>query len=104
MFRPLPFRQFGPVVVQSALVSAGATTLALWPPHDGPPLLVALDGRDGARLVGPALNAGATLAGRGPLANMILVEGARAKLAPLMSSGVIALAAPRGLCGPGATA
>ena len=104
MFRVPPFRRSAPVVAQAALVAAGVSTLALWPPRDGPILLIALDGRDGARLVGPALDAGATFAGRGPLANMILVSGARAKLAPLLSTGVVALAAPRGLCGPGAAA
>lgn len=104
MSRVPPFRRSAPVVAQVALVAAGVATLAFWPPRDGPMLLVALDGRDGARLVGPALDAGATLAGRGPMANMILVSGPRATLAPLISSGVIALAAPAGLCGAGVPA
>lgn len=103
MSRVPPFRRSAPVVAQVALIAVGVATLAFWPPRDGPILLVALDGRDGARLVGPALEAGATLAGRGPMSNMILVSGARASLAPLISSGVIALAAPAGLCGAGAT-
>ncbi|MCR5871527.1 MULTISPECIES: hypothetical protein [unclassified Sphingomonas] len=92
------------MLIQAALIAAGAATLAFWPPREGPMLLVALDGRDGARLVGPALNAGATLAGRGPMANMILVSGTRAHLAPLLGTGVIALAAPRGLCSQGVAA
>ena len=100
MFRILPLS----VLAQAASVAAGLAALAVWPPRDGAMLLIALDGRDGGRLVGPALDAGATLVGRGPMANMIVVSGARARLAPLMSHGVIALAAPRSLCGPGATA
>ncbi|MDP3377856.1 MAG: hypothetical protein Q8S53_05780 [Brevundimonas sp.] len=104
MFRVLPFPRFGAVFAQARLVTAGVAILSLWPPREGPMLLVALDGRDGGRLVGPALDAGATLNGRGPMANMVLVTGARARLVPLISSGVIALSAPRGLCGPGAPA
>ncbi len=104
MSRMPPFRRSAPIVAQVALVAVGVATLAFWPPRDGPMLLIALDGRDGARLVGPALDAGATLAGRGPMANMILVSGARASVTPLISSGVIALAAPVGMCGAGATA
>jgi len=67
-------------------------------------VLIALDGRDAGRLVGPALEAGAVLAGRGPMSNMIIVNGVRARVAPLAWRGVIALAAPRGLCGPGSAA
>lgn len=103
MFRVPSFRS-GSVLVQALLVAAGAATLAFWPPRDGPMLLVAIDGRDGARLVGAAIDSGATLSGRGPISNMILVSGARARLAPLISKGVIVLAAPPGLCGPGARA
>lgn len=100
MLRVQPLTRSGTVFAQAILVTVGVATLAFWPPREGPMLLVALDGRDGGRLVGPALAAGATLSGRGPMANMVLVTGARARLAPLISSGVIALSAPRGLCGP----
>lgn len=62
-------------------------------------MLVALDGRDAGMLVGPALEAGAALAGRGPLPSTIMVSGARSRLTPLAWRGVILIAAPRGLCG-----
>ena len=97
-------RRSGLVLAQAALVAASGATLAFWPPREGPMLLIALDGRDGGQLVGPALAAGATLAGRGPLANTIIVTGSHASLVPLTARGVIALAAPSGLCGPGARA
>ncbi len=104
MYRVASLRRSGVTLAQAALVATGVAILAFWPPRDGPMLLVALDGRDGGRLVGPALDAGATLSGRGPMANMIVVSGTRTSLAPLISRGVIAVAAPRSLCGPGAAA
>lgn len=91
-------------LLQASFVLAGVTALALWPPREGAMMLVALDGRDAGRLVGPALGAGAALAGRGPLSNTIVVRGARNRLAPLARHGVILIAAPRGLCGAEATA
>ena len=86
-------------LLQAGLVLSCVAALALWPPRDGAMMLVALDGRDAGRLVGPALEAGATLAGRGPLSNTIVVRGARHRLTPLAWHGVILIAAPRGLCG-----
>lgn len=86
-------------LLQAGLVLVGVAVLALWPPRDGAMLLVALDGRDAGRLVEPALEAGAALAGRGPLPNTIVVRGARHRLTPLARHGVILIAAPRGLCG-----
>ncbi len=97
-------RRHGAIISQASLVLAGVATFALWPPREGPMVLIALDGRDAGRLVGPALDAGAVLAGRGPMPNMIIVNGVRARVAPLAWRGVIALAAPRGLCGPGSAA
>lgn len=94
----------GAIAGQAGLVLAGIAALALWPPRDGSMVLIALDGRDAATLVAPAIDAGAMLAGRGPMANMILVSGSRAKLVPLIADGVVVLAAPRGLCGPGGQA
>lgn len=87
------------LLLQIGLVLFGGAALALWPPRDGPMMLVALDGRDAGTLVGPALEAGAALAGRGPLSNTIVVRGARHRLTPLAWRGVILIAAPRGLCG-----
>lgn len=91
-------------LLQASLVLIGVATLALWPPREGPMMLVALDGRDAGRLVGPALDAGAQLAARGPLSNMIVVQGVRDRLTPLAWHGVIPIAAPRGLCGAEVTA
>lgn len=86
-------------ILQASLVLIGVAALALWPPREGAMMLVALDGRDAARLVAPALDAGAALAGRGPLSNMIVVRGVRSRLTPLARHGVILIAAPSGLCG-----
>lgn len=86
-------------VLQAGFVLIAVAALALWPPREGAMMLVALDGRDAGRLVGPALDAGAELAARGPLSNMIVVRGVRDRLTPLAWQGVIAIAAPRGLCG-----
>lgn len=86
-------------LLQASLVLIGVAALALWPPREGPMMLVALDGRDAGKLVGPALDAGAQLAARGPLSNMIVVQGVRDRLTPLAWHGVILIAAPRGLCG-----
>lgn len=98
MHAPTLPRSIAPIL-QASLVLIGVAALALWPPREGPMMLVALDGRDAGRLVGPALEAGAALAGRGPLSNMIVVRGVRGRLTPLAWHGVIAIAAPRGLCG-----
>lgn len=86
-------------LLQTSLVLGGVAALAFWPPREGAMMLVALDGRDAGRLVEPALEAGAALAGRGPLPNTIVVRGARHRLTPLARHGVILIAAPRGLCG-----
>lgn len=91
-------------LLQASLVLIGVAALALWPPREGPMMLVALDGRDAGRLAGPALDAGAQLAARGPLSNMIVVQGDRDRLTPLAWHGVILIAAPRGLCGAEVTA
>ncbi|WP_422056859.1 hypothetical protein [Sphingomonas sp.] len=91
-------------ILQASLVLIGVAALALWPPREGAMMLVALDGRDAGRLVGPALDAGAALAARGPLSNTIVVTGVRRRLTPLAWHGVILIAAPRGLCGAETTA
>ena len=98
---PLPLR-YAFVSGQAVLVLAGLATLSLWPPREGAMVLVALDGRDAGRLAAPALDTGLSLSGSGPFSNMLLVSGERGQAARLLDLGVIALAAPGGLCGPGA--
>ena len=101
---PAPTPRSIATLLQTSLVLGGVAALAVWPPREGAMMLVALDGRDAARLVAPALEAGAALAGRGPLSNMIVVRGERSRLTPMARHGVILIAAPRGLCGAERTA
>ncbi|MFL9840958.1 hypothetical protein ABS767_08300 [Sphingomonas sp. ST-64] len=99
MFVPASLLRFGSVAAQALLVLGGAGVLALYPPREGALILFALDGRDAGRLVQPAIDAGVEIAGRGPLGNMLIVRGERRRLAPLVTGGVLILAAPAIWCG-----
>lgn len=99
MSLPAALLRLGPAVLQTVIVLGGAGVLALYPPREGALVLVALDGRDAGRLVQPAIDAGVQITGRGPLSNMLIVRGARDRLAPLVAGGVVIFAAPASWCG-----
>lgn len=62
--------------------------------------LIALDGRDAGTLAGPAIARGAALLGRGPRANILIVEGTRDSILwPMLTRGVLVIAAPEDWCG-----
>lgn len=93
MFSPMLLAQVG-------LISAGVLALAFYPPASGPMALIALDGRDAGRMAGPALDRGAILLGRGPLTNILLVNGTRERIArPMLRRGILVIAAPASWCG-----
>lgn len=86
------------------MILAGVTALAFYPPANGPMALIALDGRDAARMAGPALDRGAVLLGRGPLGNILLVSGARDRIVgPMLKRGILVISAPASWCGAAET-
>ncbi|PKP93456.1 MAG: hypothetical protein CVT77_05640 [Alphaproteobacteria bacterium HGW-Alphaproteobacteria-16] len=88
------------ILAQISVAVSGLVLIAFYPPAHGPMLLIALDGRDGARLAGAAIATGAQLRGRGPMANMLIVDGDRARLMTAMThQGTLVIAAPASWCG-----
>lgn len=70
------------------------------PDTQGPMALIALDGRDAGKLADPAIARGATLLGRGPRANILLIEARRDLILwPMLTRGVLVIAAPASWCG-----
>lgn len=88
------------ISTQIGLTIVAIVTLGLYPPAKGPMALIALNGRDAGRLVQPALDHGASLIGRGPFANILIVDGQRASLVgAMLGKGVLTIAAPASWCG-----
>jgi len=88
------------VVGQCALVLAGMTTLALWPPRQGAMVLVPAAG-SAAGPINVALAAGASIVRAGPVAGSVVVIGERTRIldrARASGLSLVAFAAPRGLC------
>lgn len=62
--------------------------------------LIALDGSDAGTLAAPAIDRGAALLGRGPRANILIVDGRRDRLLwPMLARGVLVIAPPEAWCG-----
>lgn len=96
----VPFSGICAILAQISVVACGLILIAFYPPAHGPMLLIAMDGRDGARLAGAAIASGAQLRGRGPMANMLIVDGDRARLMALtMQQRTLVIAAPVSWCG-----
>lgn len=90
----LPSLQIGVVVLSLLAIS-------FFPGAKGPMALIALDGRDAGTLAAPAIAAGAGLLGRGPRANILIVDGQRDSILwPMLARGVLVIAAPEDWCGP----
>ncbi len=86
--------------VQTGLIAGGFLTLNFYPPADGPMALIALDGRDAGWMAKTAIAGGGTLLGRGPLSNILIVNGSRDRIARhMLASGVLVVAAPKSWCG-----
>jgi hypothetical protein len=85
---------------QIGLALLGLLALSFLPAARGPMALIALDGRDAATLAAPAIARGATLLGRGPGANILIVEGRRDRILwPMLGRGALVVAAPASWCG-----
>jgi len=85
----------------AAILAMGG--LAFAPPASGRMLLVPLSPSAVAMLPAAAVDGGARLLGKGPLAGSLVVEADRDRLNGVsLTSGVVVLAAPATLCG-GAT-
>ena len=85
---------------QVGLVLTSLLALSFYPAAKGPMALIALDGDDAATLAAPAIERGATLLGRGPRANILIVDGRRDMILwPMLARGVLVIAAPEDWCG-----
>ncbi len=85
-------------IIAQLLVGIGAlASLAFAPPVNGTMLLVPLS--SDAPTVALARNADALLIGRGPGTSVLIRGERRALFWPLLRGGVLAIAAPAGLCG-----
>lgn len=73
--------------------------LALMPPAQGRMLLVPVWPGSDTRLASLAIDRGARLIATGPVAGSLVVDGERARLAPLLARGVLPLAAVALDCG-----
>jgi hypothetical protein len=88
------------IVLQLVAVTASLAAIALYPPARGTMLLVPVWPGAERALAARAIQAGARLVDRGPLANSLVISGDRAAIwSAMASSGVIAIAAPTGGCG-----
>jgi len=86
--------------IQIGLVLASLFAVSFYPAAQGPMALIALDGRDAGTLAGPAIERGAALLGRGPRANILIVDGRRDQIFwPMLARGVLVIAAPEDWCG-----
>ncbi|WP_447728456.1 hypothetical protein [Sphingomonas koreensis] len=73
---------------------------SFYPAAQGPMALIALDGRDAATLAAPAIERGAALLGRGPRANILIVDGQRDRIFwSMLARGVLVIAPPEDWCG-----
>lgn len=77
----------------------GLVALALVPPARGRMVLVPLWPGGAVRLAAAAVERGARLVATGPVAGSLVVEGERARLAPLLARGVVPLSATALDCG-----
>lgn len=86
--------------MQIGLVLLSLLATSFYPAAQGPMALIALDGRDAGALAAPAIERGAVLRGRGPGANILIVDGRRDRLLwPMLTHGVLVIAAPEDWCG-----
>ena len=81
---------------QLALAASAMVLIAFAPPEQGRMLLVPMDGDVMSEAMIRNLNA--TPLGAGPLQGSWIVDGDRRSLAPLLSKGVLVLAAPAAAC------
>lgn len=97
----LPFlRPIALLALQIILVLSGLTLLALWPPASGRMLLVPVTAAARHGLVTAAVEQGARLVARGPIAGSMIVSGQRGQLmGALARHGIVAMVAPAGGCG-----
>ncbi len=87
-------------LLQLGVVAASLLGISFAPATQGPMALIAMDGRDAGRLADPAISRGAKLLGRGPRANILLVEARRDLILwPMLTRGVLVTAAPASWCG-----
>ena len=94
------FRSFLPIGAQLVIALAGLLALAFAPPARGAMLLVPLTGDARSRMAALAVEHGALLVGRGPVAGSLLIRGDRATLdGPLFGAGILLASAPAILCG-----
>jgi hypothetical protein len=86
--------------LQIGLTGFGLVALAFYPPPSGAMALIALDGRDAGELAAQAIADGGKLLGRGPTRNILLVVGARDRIAAgSPANGILVIAAPQSWCG-----
>jgi len=89
------------VSAQLALAASASLVAAFAPPAQGRMLLVPTG--SGSVTETMVRNFGATPLKPGPLSGSWIVDGSRQSLAPLLSQGIVVLAAPAAICGSSAS-
>lgn len=91
------------LALQLTVAAAAIGAIGLTPPATGKMLLIPVESAAGSRLTRTAIDTGALIIGRGPIAGSLIVYGDSRRLAaPLLRRGAIAIAAPDTSCGSGA--
>ena len=100
MIARLPLSRVSLPLLQLGVVVASLLGISFAPGKQGPMALIALDGRDAGMLADPAIARGARLLSRGPRSNILIVVAHRDLILwPMLTRGVLVIAAPASWCG-----